>query len=79
MCMGHVYDARALSDIFELDSNNWLDLKGVLPLLSQKKYYTKLKYGYARGTEPVTYVRQIRNYRNIMLAQSARKKGAHGK
>jgi membrane-bound lytic murein transglycosylase F len=45
--------------------------------LSQKKYYKKLKYGYARGTEPVTYVRQIRNYRNILRAQIVSKRGAH--
>ena len=75
--MGHVHDARKLTEEFGLDPNNWLDLKGVLPLLSQKKYYKELKYGYARGTEPVTYVRKIRNYQNIMQAQFARKSGAH--
>jgi len=75
--MGHVRDARKLAEELGLDPNNWLDLKGVLPLLSQKKYYKELKYGYARGTEPVTYVRQIRNYQNIMQAQFARKSGVH--
>jgi membrane-bound lytic murein transglycosylase F len=77
--MGHVHDARKLAKELDLDQNNWLDLRGVLPLLSQKKYYKDLKYGRARGTEPVTYVRKIRNYQNIMLAQFARKAGAHGK
>ncbi len=77
MGMGHVHDARALADDLDLDPDNWRDLKGVLPLLSQKKYYKKLKYGYARGAEPVSYVRQIRNYRNILHAQVARKQGVH--
>jgi membrane-bound lytic murein transglycosylase F len=75
--MGHLHDARALARDLDLDPDSWLDLKGVLPLLSQKKYYKHLKYGYARGTEPVTYVRQIRNYQNILHAQIARKKGVH--
>lgn len=76
--MGHVHDARALAVDLDLDPDSWLDLKGVLPLLSQKKYYKNLKYGYARGTEPVTYVRQIRNYQNILHAQIARRQGVHG-
>ena len=75
--MGHLHDARKLARELDLDPDNWLDLKGVLPLLSQKKYYKKLKYGYARGAEPVTYVRNIRNYQNIMRAQLPRKRGAH--
>ena len=75
--MGHLQDARALAEDLGLDPDSWLDLKGVLPLLSQKKYYKQLKYGYARGTEPVDYVRQIRNYQNILRAQIARKQGIH--
>ena len=75
--MGHLHDARTLARDLDLDPDSWLELKGVLPLLSQKKYYKNLKYGYARGAEPVTYVRQIRNYQNIMRAQIARKQGAH--
>jgi len=75
--MGHLHDARALARDLDLDPDSWLDLQGVLPLLSQKKYYRNLKYGYARGAEPVTYVRQIRNYQNILHAQIARQRGAH--
>ena len=77
--MGHLRDARKLAVELGLNPDNWLDLKGVLPLLTQKKYYENLTYGYARGHEPVTYVRQIRNYQNIMHAQMARTRGIHGK
>jgi membrane-bound lytic murein transglycosylase F len=69
--MGHLRDARSLADDLDLNPNSWLDLRNVLPLLSQKKYYRDLKYGYARGTEPVNYVRQVRNYQNILRAQIA--------
>jgi membrane-bound lytic murein transglycosylase F len=70
-------DARSLADDLDLNPDSWLDLKGVLPLLAQKKYYKDLNYGHARGTEAVTYVRQVRNYQNILRAQIARKKGVH--
>ncbi len=75
--MGHLRDARTLAGNLDLDADSWLDLKGVLPLLSQKKYYQDLNHGFARGTEPVVYVRQIRNYQNILRAQIARKQGIH--
>ncbi len=75
--MGHVHDARKLARKLDLSPDRWLDLKGVLPLLSQKKYYKSLKYGYARGAEPVVYVGQVRKYQNILHAQVARKKGIH--
>jgi membrane-bound lytic murein transglycosylase F len=75
--MGHLHDARTLARKLDLNPDSWLDLKGVLPLLSQKKYYKDLKYGYARGAEPVAYVSQVRKYQNILHAQIARRKGIH--
>jgi membrane-bound lytic murein transglycosylase F len=64
--MGHVKDAQVLAKRFGLDKNTWRDLKAVLPLLSQKRYYRTLKYGYARGSEPVRYVESIYDYKDIL-------------
>lgn len=64
--MGHIKDAQDLAKRFGLDKNIWRDLKSVLPLLSQKRYYRTLKYGYARGSEPVRYVESIYDYRDIL-------------
>jgi membrane-bound lytic murein transglycosylase F len=75
--LGHLHDARALASDLDLNPDSWLDLKGVLPLLSQRKYYKGSKYGYARGTEAATYVRQVRNYQNILRAQIIIKQGIH--
>ena len=75
--MGHLQDARRLADKLGLDPDSWLDMRGVLPLLAQKKYYKALKHGRARGREPVIYVNKIRNYRNILHAQLAQKQGIH--
>lgn len=68
--MGHVRDARVLAKKIGLNQNIWSDLKIVLPLLSQKRYYRSLKYGYARGREPVKYVGSIYDYGNILQKNS---------
>jgi len=67
--MGHVNDARELAKKLYKDPNSWLDVRSVLPLLSKKKYYKQLKYGYARGSEPVKYVDGISEYA-LILRQS---------
>ena len=63
---GHFSDAQKLARELGKDPVRWLDMKEVLPLLSQKNYYKKLKHGYARGNEPVTYVTRIREYRQLL-------------
>lgn len=62
----HMHDAQKLARDLGKDPHSWAELREVLPLLSQKKYYKKLKYGYARGREPVRYVQRIRDYANIL-------------
>jgi membrane-bound lytic murein transglycosylase F len=75
--MGHLQDARELAAELDLDPDSWLDLRGVLPLLAQKKYYKDLSHGRARGREPVIYVNKIRNYQNILHAQLGQKQAIH--
>jgi len=64
--MGHVQDAQVLAKRQYKDPTAWLDVRSVLPLLTQKKYYQTLKYGYARGREPVKYVDGISEYALIL-------------
>ncbi len=63
---GHFRDAQALALTLGKNPNLWIDMKEVLPLLSDKKYYKDLTYGYARGNEPVQYVTRIRDYDDIL-------------
>lgn len=67
---GHVLDARSLARKLGKNPDLWIDLSQVLPLLAQRKYYSKLKYGYARGYEPVQYVDRIRNYEDILTRET---------
>ena len=63
---GHLEDARRLTEAEGLDPNKWLDVQKILPRLAQKQWYSKTRYGYARGGEPVHFVRNIRRYYDIL-------------
>ena len=67
MGLGHLLDARRLTKSLGGNADNWLDVKKNLPLLAEKRYYTSLKYGYARGYEAVQYVENIRRYMNSIM------------
>ena len=62
MGYAHMLDARALTAKQKGNPDSWADVKQRLPLLSQKPWYSKLTYGYARGHEAYTYVENIRKY-----------------
>ncbi len=63
---GHFRDAQSLARKLNKNPDHWHDMKEILPLLSQKKYYKDLRYGYARGNEPVRYVTRIRGYDGLL-------------
>lgn len=65
--LGHLEDARILTQDDNADPDKWIDVKKYLPLLSQKKWYKQTRYGYARGNEPVRYVENIRSYYDILV------------
>jgi membrane-bound lytic murein transglycosylase F len=67
--LGHLEDARVLTEHQGGDPNLWQDVMERLPLLQQSKYYKKTRYGYARGQEAVTLVQNIRHYYNILAWQ----------
>lgn len=62
----HLKDARQIVVWQGGDPNAWVDVSETLPLLAQRKWYTRVPYGYARGWEPVLYVNNIRSYYNIL-------------
>jgi len=66
--MGHLRDARYLTRKLGKNPDRWDDVKTVLPLLAQKRYYTTLPHRYARGWEPVRYVERIQAYHEILAS-----------
>ena len=63
--IAHVYDAIALAKKYDLDPEKWDDNveKAILMKMNPKYYNDPVtKYGYCRGTETVSYVKQITNF-----------------
>ena len=65
--MGHLEDARVLTERQGGNPDLWVDVKRRLPQLRQKKYYRTTKYGYARGDEALQYVENIRRYYDSLV------------
>ena len=60
--LGHVLDARRLAAQKGWDPDRWFDhVERAMLLLSQREYYSQARHGYVRGSEPVAYVRNIRD------------------
>ncbi len=64
--LGHLEDARIITESQGDNPNLWIDVEKHLPKLSEKKWHKKTKYGYARGHEPVEFVRRVRRYYDIL-------------
>lgn len=62
MGYGHMLDARRLTKLRGGNPDAWRDLKNTLPLLHEAQWYSKTRYGYARGREARLYVNNIRRY-----------------
>lgn len=65
---GHMHDAQVLARGQGLSPYHWRDIKQVLPLLAKPEYHRRLRYGYARGWEPVRYVQRVREYHHILTS-----------
>ncbi|XPE23308.1 hypothetical protein ACNKHM_20335 [Shigella sonnei] len=77
MGYAHMLDARALTTKTKGNPDSWADVKQRLPLLSQKPYYSKLTYGYARGHEAYAYVENIRKYQISLVGYLQRREAGY--
>ena len=68
--MGHLEDARVLTERAGKNPDLWQDVKEFLPLLEKKQYYSTVRYGYAKGREPVQYVENILRYKSVLKRHS---------
>jgi membrane-bound lytic murein transglycosylase F len=63
---GHLEDARVLAQSAGLDPDTWAAVREKLPLLAQERWFVQTRRGYARGWEPVGFVRNVRTYFEIL-------------
>lgn len=63
---GHLEDARVLVQARGGDADDWDAVRETLPLLAQERWYTRTRRGYARGWEPVGFVRNVQTYAELL-------------
>ena len=78
--LGHMADARRLAIDQNKNPNEWENVADALLKLMQRRYYQDARFGFARGIEPVQYVKEIMNrYRTyeavIALAENRQSGG----
>jgi len=64
--MGHLEDARMLSQRYGLNPDSWIDVQKVMPKLRNPSIAKTLKHGYARGGEAVVFVETVRLYHDML-------------
>jgi len=65
--IGHLSDAIELTRQQGGNPNLWRDVRNRILELSNPKYYRHLRFGYARGSETVQYVENIRAFHDLMI------------
>ena len=68
---GHLEDARIITEIQGGNPDSWEQVRERLPLLTDPDWYRRTSRGYARGWEPVHYVKNIRRYYEILQWMTA--------
>jgi membrane-bound lytic murein transglycosylase F len=64
--LGHLEDARRLTQKNGGNPDDWVDLEKSLALLSKHQWFTQTKLGYARGYEALHLVKNVRSYYDIL-------------
>ncbi len=72
--LGHLEDARRLTEKNGGNPDAWIDVKKSLSLLSKHQWFTQTRLGYARGYEALQLVENVRSYYDILnwSSQTAR-------
>ena len=64
--LGHLEDARVLTQSAGHDPDRWVDVRNYLPKLAHGRWAAQARHGHARGYQAVKFVRNIRRYYDII-------------
>ena len=68
--MGHLEDARIMTQQAGGDPHLWPDVRAQLPNLQNPNHFPMTKFGFADGEQAVTYVDNIRHYEGLLSFQN---------
>jgi membrane-bound lytic murein transglycosylase F len=72
MGLGHLRDARRLTQMKGLNPDSWTDVRQCLTLLTQEEWFSRTRHGYARGNEARAFVDSIQRFYEILTWMDTR-------
>ena len=67
--IGHLEDARIITQMRKKNPDRWTDVRTNLPRLSDPAWHTRVKRGYANGMETVQFVERVTQFSAILEAR----------
>jgi len=64
--IGHLEDARIITQMRKKNPDRWNEVRANLPRLSDPRWHSKVKRGYANGTETVEFVERVTQFAAIL-------------
>jgi membrane-bound lytic murein transglycosylase F len=64
--IGHLEDARIITQMRKKNPDRWSDVRANLPKLSDPVWHTRVKRGYANGRETVQFVERVAQFNAIL-------------
>jgi membrane-bound lytic murein transglycosylase F len=64
--IGHLEDARIITQMRKKNPDRWHDVRANLPRLSDPHWYSRVKRGYANGRETVEFVERVTQFSAIL-------------
>ena len=64
--IGHLEDARIVTQMRKKNPDRWADVRANLPRLSDPYWHTRVKHGYANGRETAQFVERVSQFAAIL-------------
>ena len=64
--IGHLEDARIITQMRKKNPDRWSEVRVNLPRLSDPRWHKKVKRGYANGQETVQFVERVSQFHAIL-------------
>jgi membrane-bound lytic murein transglycosylase F len=64
--IGHLEDARIITQMRKKNPDRWPEVRANLPRLSDPRWHTRVKRGYANGEETVEFVERVSQFAAIL-------------
>jgi membrane-bound lytic murein transglycosylase F len=66
--IGHLEDARVITQMRKHNPDRWADVRANLPRLSDPNWHSRVKLGYANGRETAQFVERVSQFAAILVS-----------